>query len=214
MTAQPKFMFDADFGPNRRKDDPRIPLATHEAAIAEAEARGYANGMNAAEAQARTEAERRTAAALEQITHTLARLSSDLSALERRLSIDAAEVAVAVGLKLAPSLIALEPVREIEQLATSCFNELRNAPHIAVRVNGNVHSQVQEMLTRLAASQGFEGRLIVLGDEAIAAGDCRLEWADGGMVRDSAATTARVQEAVDSYIASRRDRVANGNLED
>jgi flagellar assembly protein FliH len=214
MTAQPKYMFDADFGPNRRKDDPRIALATHEAAVAEAEARGYANGMNAAEAQARTDAERRTAAALEQIARTLAQLSSDLSALERRLSVDAVEVAVAVGRKLAPALIALEPMREIEQLATACFNELRNAPHIAVRVNGNVHSQVQEMLSRLAAAQGFEGRLIVLGDEAIVPGDCRLEWADGGVVRDSAATAARIGEAVESYVASRQDRVANGNLED
>jgi flagellar assembly protein FliH len=214
MTAQPKFMFDADFGPNRRKDDPRITLVAHEAAIGEAEARGYANGLVAAEAQARTEAERRSAAALEQISRTLQQLAADLSSLERRVSVDAVEVALAVAHKLAPALIAKEPIAEVTQLAMGCFSELRNAPHIAVRVNGNVHSQVQELLSRLASAQGFEGRLIVLGDDAIAPGDCRLEWADGGMVRDTAATMALIEEAVGRYVTARRDSVANGNLED
>ncbi|MGZ3410396.1 MAG: FliH/SctL family protein [Xanthobacteraceae bacterium] len=214
MTVQAKFMFDADFSPNRRKDDPKITLAAHEAAVAEAEARGYGNGVNAAEAQARTEAERRSAIALEQISHTLQQFSAGLSVLERKLTVEAVEVAVAVASKLAPALIAREPVAEITQLATNCFTELRNAPHIAIRVNGNIHAKVQELLSKIATAQGFEGRLIVLGDDALAPGDCRLEWADGGVVRDSAATSVLIEEAVARYVAARRDSVGNANLED
>ena len=140
MTAQAKFLFDADFGAGRGNDEPKITLAAHEAAIAEAEARGYRNGLTAAEAQARTEAERRSAAALERISQTLQGLVASLSALERKLTVEAVEVAVAVASKLAPALIAREPIAEIAQLATSCFAELRNAPHIAVRVNESIHA--------------------------------------------------------------------------
>ena len=59
----------------------------------------------------------------------------------------------------------------------------------------------EEQLAKIAAAHGFEGRLIVMGDDKIAPGDCRLEWADGGMVRDTAAAAALIDEAVKRYTA-------------
>ena len=199
MSARAKFVFDADFGEARAAEAPKITVAAHEAAVAEAEARGYRNGVSAAEAQARTEAERRSALALERISQTLHGLVQTFAALERKLEVEAVEVAVAVASKLSPALTVREPLAEIAQLATSCFSELRHAPHIAVRIHAQDHAIAQELLTKIAASQGFEGRLIVLGDDTVAPGDCRLEWADGGMVRDSAATAALIEEAVRRY---------------
>jgi flagellar assembly protein FliH len=38
----------------------------------------------------------------------------------------------------------------------------------------------------------------------IAPGDCRIEWADGGLKRDRAATEAAIADAVGRYIAARR----------
>ena len=37
----------------------------------------------------------------------------------------------------------------------------------------------------------------------MAAGDCRIEWADGGLARDSAATEQAIGEAVTRYLAAR-----------
>ena len=47
-------------------------------------------------------------------------------------------------------------------------------------------------------------RLVVLAEPDIAPGDCRIEWADGGINRDSAATTAAIDEAVKRYIEARQ----------
>ena len=52
--------------------------------------------------------------------------------------------------------------------------------------------------------QGFDGRLIVLAETGLAPGDCRIEWADGGLTRDRAATAAAIGEAVTRYVAARR----------
>ena len=208
MSARAKFLFDADFGPSSGREDPKV--AALAATIAEAEARGYRNGTSAAEAQARTEAERRSALALERIAQLLQALVARFSELERKLEVEAVEVAVAVAGKLAPALVAREPLAEVAQLATGCFTELRNAPHIAVRVHQTLHATTQELLAKIAQSQGFDGRLIVLGDDAIAPGDCRLEWADGGVVRDSAATATLIEDVVARYVAARPD---NGNSE-
>jgi flagellar assembly protein FliH len=46
---------------------------------------------------------------------------------------------------------------------------------------------------------------VVIGETDIAAGDCRIEWADGGVNRDRAATETAITEAVDRYIAARAD---------
>ena len=43
-----------------------------------------------------------------------------------------------------------------------------------------------------------------MAEADIAPGDCRIEWADGGLKRDRAATETAIAEAVGRYIASRR----------
>lgn len=208
MTARAKFLFDADFGSTAAP--PKIDLAAHEAQIAEAEARGYRSGMNAAEAQARTEAERRAAHALENIGVAFERAMQGLARVERKLEVEAVEVAAAVAKKLAHELISRDPIAEIAALATNCLRELRSAPHVAVRVHESLHEQVQAQLAEIAATRGFEGRLVVLGEADIAPGDCRFEWADGGVLRDRAATEALIGEAVARYLAAQRGN-GNGN---
>ena len=44
---------------------------------------------------------------------------------------------------------------------------------------------------------------MVLAAPDIATGDCRIEWADGGITRDSAATAAAIEEAVGRYVEAK-----------
>ena len=53
-------------------------------------------------------------------------------------------------------------------------------------------------------AHGFAGRLVVLGEPNIAAGDCRIEWADGGVNREAGAADRVIGEAVARYITARR----------
>ena len=43
----------------------------------------------------------------------------------------------------------------------------------------------------------------MLAEPDIAVGDCRVEWADGGINRDSAAAEAAINAAVTNYIGAR-----------
>ena len=204
MTATAKFMFDVDFGSAPKAVQPTISATQHEAEVAEAEMRGYRNGMNAAEAQARTEAERRLAGAFEHIASGLDQLRGSLKAVEDRFEAEAVEVALAVGKKLAATLISREPFAEAAALADNCFRELLAAPHIVVRVNGALYTAAKTKLEEIAQARGFEGRLVVMAEPEIEPGDCRIEWADGGLKRDRAATERAISEAVERYVASRR----------
>jgi flagellar assembly protein FliH len=205
MTATAaKFLFDEDFATGEK---PTITTVEADRRRKDAEAVAYRNGFAAAQAQAHAEAAQRAAAALGQIGETMERLSRGLYGVEARLEIEAVEVAVAVARKLAPELIAAQPFAEIEALATECFRQLVSAPHISVRLPEDIYSDMKEKLEDLAQARGFQGRLAVLADAELKSGDCRIEWADGGINRDATAADAAITEVVTRYVAARTAEV-------
>jgi flagellar assembly protein FliH len=101
-------------------------------------------------------------------------------------------------------LIAREPLADVAALVGDCFRHLVGVPHVVVRVDAALAAQAQDKLSAIARERGFEGRLVVLGEPEIAPGDCRIEWADGGVARDRAATEAAIADLVARYLAARR----------
>ena len=126
-----------------------------------------------------------------------------LSGVEARLETEAVDVAVAVARKLATELIAREPLGEISALVADCFAQLVSTPHLVVRINYALYEAAHTRIEALAKQSGFSGRLIILAEPAIQTGDCRIEWADGGVVLERAAIEAKISELVGRYIASR-----------
>ena len=202
MSAPVKFLFEDDFASGHAGAGAKriMTAAAHEAALARTEAEAYRNGIAAAEAKV----EGRTAAACERIAQAVATMAQGLSAIEARLEAESVEVAVAVARKLAPELIAAEPLGEIAALASSCFHHLIAAPHVVVRIAEQIYDGAHTRLEQIARLQGFEGRLVVLAEPGMALGDCRIEWADGGLARDRTATEAAIADAVGRYVAARR----------
>ena len=213
MGATTKFLFDDDFAPGAERKQ-TMALAEHAQKVAEAEKAGHARGYAAAQTDAKVESDRRIAAALERIAQGIATGNAALKSIETRLECEAVEVAVAVGRKLAPALMAQEPFAEIAALASECFRHLVATPHIAVRVNDALYSVTQEKLGDIVRARGFEGRLVVLAESDIALGDCRIEWADGGVNRDTAAAEAEIGKAVAGYLSARSSFADTQNNEE
>jgi flagellar assembly protein FliH len=203
VSAPAKFMFDIDFATGADRV-PTITLAEHAVKLAEAETAAHRRGYAEAQTDAHVEADRRIAGALERIAVYLGEANNQLQTIEARLESEAVEVAVAVARKLAAALVAQEPFAEIAALASNCFRELIASPHIVVRVNDALYAAARERLDGVVRAHGFEGRLVVLSEPGIALGDCRIEWADGGINRDNAATDTAIGEAVARYVSARR----------
>jgi flagellar assembly protein FliH len=202
MAAPAKFLFDTDFAaPDRARD--RATAAEVAQKVADAEARAYRDGYDAALREARVESDRRIALALETIGVAIKGIAAGLSGVERRMETEAVDVAVAVSRKLATELIAREPLGEITSLVADCFAQLVSTPHIVVRINEALYDAAHARIETLAKQSGFAGRLVILAEPDIQTGDCRIEWADGGVVRERAAIEAKISELVGRYIASR-----------
>jgi flagellar assembly protein FliH len=203
MAAPAKFLFDVDFAaPEKGREKPATPAEIAQK-IADAEARAYRAGYDAAQHEARVESDRRSALALEEIGLTLAGIATRFSGIETRMETEAVDVAVAVARKLCTELIAREPLGEIAALVADCFSHLVSTPHLVVRINDTLYDVAREKIERLAKQSGFEGRLVILAEPAIATGDCRIEWADGGVVLDRSAIETKISELVGRYMAPR-----------
>ena len=200
MANTAKYLFDEDFSAGEK---PTITLAEAERRRLDAESIAFRKGFAAGEIKAQGEAAQRAANALQLMADGLDKLFKALSGIEVRLETEAVDVAMAVAGKLCPSLIAREPFAEISALATECFQHLVKAPHVVVRVGPAIYEIAKEKLETIAQARGFEGRLVVMAEDGLAPGDCRIEWADGGVTRDEAATLAVIDDAVARYVAAR-----------
>jgi flagellar assembly protein FliH len=204
LTATAKYLFDLDFGEGTDAAGKPIPPSEFAARLAEAESKAYGEGYTAGENDGVAAAQRRSAAAFEQIGDALGRLAGRLAAIDARVETEAAELAVAVARKLAPELVLREPMTEIAALITECLRHLAAAPHVVVRVNEALHETASAKLEEIARGRGFDGRLVVIAEPDIAVGDCRIEWADGGLVRDQAKTDLEIGNLIERYLGARR----------
>src|SRR6185437_13780533 len=170
--------------------------------VAEAEARAYRDGYDAAQREAKAESDRRAALALEEIGVAIKGIASRFAGIETRMETEAVDVAVAVARKLCSELIAAEPLGEITGLVKDCFSHLVSTPHLVVRINDSLYEDARERIEKLSKQSGFEGRLVILAEPSIPTGDCKIEWADGGVVLERAAIEAKINELVGRYMAS------------
>jgi flagellar assembly protein FliH len=209
MAAAPaKFLFDMDFGaPDKTRERAATPSEIAQK-IASAEARAHSAGFEAGQREAKAESDRRSALALEEIGIGIKGIAARFSGIETRMETEAVDVAVAVARKLCSELISAEPLGEVTALVSDCFSQLVSTPHLVVRINEQLYEAARERIEHLAKQSGFTGRLVILAEPEIETGDCKIEWADGGVVLERAAIEAKINELVGRYMAS-RNQAAN-----
>ena len=203
MAAPAKFLFDLDFSePDKSRERPATQAEIAQK-IASAEARAYRDGYDAGQREAKAESDRRVALALEEIGTGIKAIEARFCGIETRMETEAVDVAVAVARKLCSELLMREPLGEITSLVSNCFSHLVSTPHLVVRVNDSLYEIARDHVERLAKQSGFDGRIVILAEPEIESGDCRIEWADGGVVLERAAIEAKINELVGRYMASR-----------
>jgi flagellar assembly protein FliH len=208
MGGPAKFLFDQDFGApdnSRQKGATAAEIAEQ---VAAAEARGYRTGFEAAQREAKAESDRRSAHALAEIGSAIQAIAARYAGIEARMETEAVDVAVSVARKLCSELVAGEPLTEITSLVSDCFRHLVSTPHLVVRINDQLYDDAKERIEALAKQCGFQGRLVILAEPDIATGDCKIEWADGGVVLERTAIEAKINELVGRYMASRNEPTA------
>lgn len=195
MNARP-FLFETDF--RRPKASASDLRAAEDAAraVAEAHARGLREGRAQALAEAQAQTEARLADAMTRLSLATAGLINQTDARDAEREAQAIDIAVLLARKVAGEALGIQPLAAIGEAARAALQHLRGVPHLVVRVHDGLVDDTEALMKRLARERGYEGRLVVLGDPDLAPGDARIEWADGGIVRERARIEATVLDVL------------------
>ncbi|GBU17086.1 MULTISPECIES: FliH/SctL family protein [Methylobacterium] len=191
MNARP-FLFDTDF---RRPHMGGAALRAQEQ-IAEAAAEAHARGLQEGRAQAEAQVQARMADAITRLGLAAAGLLSRADEADAEREAQAVELAVMLARRVAGDAIDGNPLSAIGEAARTALQHLRGVPHLVVRVGDGLVDETETLMKGLARERGFEGRLVVLGDPDMLPGDARIEWADGGVVRERHRIEAALLDAI------------------
>ncbi|CAO4170981.1 FliH/SctL family protein [Methylorubrum aminovorans] len=201
--ASRPFLFDTDFGRPRGPSAADAEAAARtEAERAALEAAAYARGLQDGRAEAALQEQARLADALTRVGLAAAGLLNQSDARDGEREAQALAFANALAHRIAGEALDARPLAAVEEAARSALRHLRGVPHLVLRVNEALVDDAETLMKRLSREHGFEGRLVVLGEPDMAPGDARLEWADGGVVRERARIEAALESALSPNFAS------------
>ncbi len=161
----------------------------------------FANGKDAGRADALAGIEQRVSAALDDVMTKAGTVLGRLASIETQLSEEAKLLSIAVGKAIASELLAQSHIQEIEAIVGEALGFLTHQPHVVVRIHEDLLDSFRPRFEAQAEARGFAGKLIILGEPDLEHADCRIEWAEGGITRDSKALSERLSEIVDRYLA-------------
>jgi flagellar assembly protein FliH len=199
--APTKFRFDLDLG-HRQERNTVLTETAIATLLANAREEGRREGLAEGERGAAVRAAQAIANAATALADHTAALNAALDDNRRATLSDAVSLAAMIGRKLARHLLDREPTAEIEALLAECLASLDAVPHLVIRCNPDLADAVREIATARIATSGFTGRLVVLGEPDITLGDARLEWVDGGIVRDSTELETQIDRRIAQYLAA------------
>jgi flagellar assembly protein FliH len=181
-------------------DDEPPPEMYSAAQLEAAREEGYIKGHTAALEEAAKTDSHVSAEALRTIAQAIDGLDDSRAAHERALERQAVRLALSITRRLLPAMGEAVAAKEIESLVSRALGDLMDQPRLFVRVNGAVADTMRSALRDLQVTSGYEGRVVVRPDNTMAQGDCRLEWGEGGIERDTDRLWAEVEAAVGRHL--------------
>lgn len=200
--AEPlKFKFDTFFGtPHPKADKALVAPNYSEQELQQAKKEAFDEGL----AQGRSETMNSVEQQIAESLSKLAEKADDLDVLQKgefeRIRGEAAELAHEIASKLAPALTARMPLSEIRVLLEECLSHLNETPHIVVRVATELADSMREQADELAEERGFSGKIMIMSEPDMAPGDCRIEWADGGIERNADSLREKIGRAIQRHV--------------
>ena len=215
MAEPAKYIFDRSFetgaGHHRTLEalvEQRL-RADFERQLDEARRAAHAEGLAEGERAARQSIDGQLAETVAALTHGLQGLSEEMQSHCARCHEHAVELAATAAGKLAGELVARAPVGLLETFFANCLEHIADAPHIVIRINDGLVEAAEPRFAALAQSHGLAGKLALHGDPGLAMGDCRIEWADGGIARNAAEVGDALERKIEAYLETVRGGAAH-----
>jgi len=165
-------------------EEPPAPTFSEEE-VARAQQTAFDEGKVAGRHDAMKEAENIIAQTLQKIGQAIPAGFKTLENAHNSKKDEALKVSQAVIKKLLPTYAQNHGVDEIINVVMKCLEPLRGEPRLILKVNPEMRDVIFEKVSKIAEDFGFDGRVVVMPSSDIPAGDCKIDWSEGGAERNS-----------------------------
>ena len=173
--------------------------AAKQQAFTQGKLEGQAEGHNAAWNEAMASVEKQTADNLELILEQLRALAPVAVETAEKSYAAAVELAMAVCRKVVPTLCKEHAADEIRLLLEKNFHFLKEEPKITVRLNPSMADAVRPYIADLVKKESFAGKVAVVRDESIPAGNGKSGGKHGGVGRTAQDVLNHTEELLKLY---------------
>lgn len=170
-----------------------------EQGLEEGRAEGRDEGYRQSMDEAMTSVEKRTEELLALIGEELKKLEPVAQKTASDAFDAAVQTALAVCKKALPTLAEKAAVDEIERLLEQNFVFLREEPQLTLRLPPDTVEEVKKKLAALVKKEAYAGKIVVLRDENVPPGDCRVEWKNGGLEKSMQDVLNQTENLLKSY---------------
>lgn len=202
ITPQPpaqKFLFNRSFdGMQTEVAQPKAPPppSFSQEELDAAHTAGAQQGYHAGEEAAQQSMQAQLLALANQIDQRMAHAMAQAQVLHDSQQSDMTDIALAIARKLLPPFIAEHTLTTITTMVASVCKEMAREPRLVVRVHDTMLDQLKQQLDSITQQQAYAGKIVLLADETLLATDCKIEWSDGGIERDSTTIWQQIDQAV------------------
>ena len=221
MAKMEKFLFDTEFevgGEDCDKEEvdevdeapdpntlPRYSEDEIQAALKQVRKESRSDGHAIGLAEARMEAATFASLELVKIGKQIERLAAAEANNINMARYEATRLALSIGRRLANVLIERHPLEFAEEMITETLDHMTEAlreSKITIRVSPNLAEPLTSHIGTITEKIGFTGQMIILEEQGFGAGDCRVEWANGGAERLMTDIDSWIEDAVGRYLAA------------
>ena len=181
-----KFMFERSFDASAAARAPeRKPVTLKPEQYDALKQESYDQGFTAGHQKGLDEQTDRLMTLLGKVANKIDAIIESMNNIHHNNQMNVRRIAMAMTKKFIPEFASRHGLEEIEAMLTGVIGEMVHEPRLVVRVHESQFDVLNEKISAIADKKAYNGKIVVLADAEIAAGDCRVEWADGGMERNT-----------------------------
>lgn len=173
-----------------------------DAAVKAAEERAYEKGFKSASG----ETEQQQHDLLNDINGRLMTLLSEREEVEKNVETDTLRFVADVVRKILPSMEKEQATAEVSKFLTDNFSNFRREISLSFSFNPEVISAMPELISKLADRNDFEGKIAVHKDASLGLSDCRVEWQNGGVERNTHKMLEKIDDLLDDKSHTNKER--------
>ena len=95
---------------------------------------------------------------------------------------------------------------EVLAVIGKVLEEQQSQSKVVIGVAADTAEELRKQTQKIISSYA-DDRIEIVSDQDIGPGDCRINWKDGGAVRDSVSTARKIESALEQLLAARGAKV-------